>query len=58
MAYSRKQAEDMAYSLGISMYFDHKTGKISQNGPGDLIIPPAGAKPTPHGVLIYGEPSK
>jgi hypothetical protein len=48
MITQRERAEMLAYSLGISIFLG-EDGRLSQNGPGEEIRPPASAHPLPRG---------
>ncbi len=45
----REQAEELAYSLGISFYL--RGDRLFAKPPGERIEPPANAHPVPHGAI-------
>jgi hypothetical protein len=42
----------VAYGLGVKVYWNEETGKISQFGAGLLIDPGAKSRPQPHGGVV------
>jgi hypothetical protein len=61
MAYDREAAANLAYGLGIALYFDERTGRIGQYPPGIRIEPPKSAKPHYYDsslpIITPGEPA-
>lgn len=55
MVRDRATAEALAYSLGIAVHFDEKTGRISQCGPGVMIEPPKTARPAYDDRSYFGK---